>query len=201
MIELLPEQLFGKGLHRECYVHPDNDNLCIKVVVLRGEEETRREQAYYKLLQKKNIAWDMLPQFHGVVETNMGPGAVFDLIRDPDGPVAKTLEHYLESAELTLDNYQGIKQSLMLLKDYLIAQNVMTMTIKPKNIVYQRRDAHQGLCIIIDNIGNSDVIAISSHSRYFGQKKIMRKWTRFIAYLHKHYADNPSLQRILAELT
>lgn len=201
MIELLPEQLFGKGLHRECYVHPDNDSLCVKVVVLRGEEETRREQAYYNFLQKKNIAWDMLPQFHGVVETNMGQGAVFDLIRDPQGSVAKTLEHYLKSAELTQDNYQGIQQSLLLLKDYLIAQNVMTMTIKPKNIVYQRQDAAHGLCIIIDNIGNSDVIAISSYSRYFGRKKIMRKWARFIAHLRKHHADNQPLLTLLDELS
>ena len=200
MIELQPEQLFGKGLHRECYVHPDNDELCVKIVVLRGEEETRREQAYYKFLQKKTISWEMLPKFHGVIDTNLGDGAVFDLIRDPDGLVSKTLEYYLESAELTQENYQGVKQALVLLKNYLITQNVMTMTIKPKNIVYQRQGSEHGLCIIIDNIGNSDIIPISSYSRYFGYKKIMRKWTRFIAHLHKDYSDNLPLQELLGSL-
>ena len=116
MIELQENQLVGKGLHREVYVHPDDSSLCVKVVVLRGEEETRREQAYYKLLQRRNIVWDMLPQFYGVVETNKGEGAVFELIRDVDGSVSKTLEYYLQSAQLTEQYSQGIQHSLQLLK-------------------------------------------------------------------------------------
>lgn len=198
MIELQASQLVGKGLHRECYVHPDDDNLCIKVVVNRGEEETRREQAYYKFLQKRNVIWEMLPKFYGEVDTNLGSGAVFDLIRDADGSVSKTLEHYIESPQLTEVNFQGLLQSLLSLKEYLITQNIMTMTIKPKNIVYKKQEAQSGLCIIIDNIGNSDLLSISSYSRFFGRKKINRKWTKFITSMQKHYPDNQSLHRILA---
>lgn len=198
MIELQENQLVGKGLHREVYVHPDDSSLCVKVVVLRGEEETRREQAYYKLLQRRNIVWDMLPQFYGVVETNKGEGAVFELIRDVDGSVSKTLEYYLQSAQLTEQYSQGIQHSLQLLKDYLLSQNIITMTIKPKNIVYKKQDEQSGLCVIIDNIGNSDIVPLSSYSSFFGRKKIMRKWTRFIASMAKHYPDNQPLQIILS---
>ncbi len=200
MIELAPEAMIGKGLHRECYVHPDDDNKCIKVVVLRGEEETRREQAYYRLLQKKAIDWRLLPKFYGVVATSLGDGAVFDLIRDHAGPVAKPLDHYLENEALTQSNLKGLTSALIELKAYLIEQNVMTMTLKPKNIVYQRINEQQGNAIIIDNIGNSDAIAISSHCRYFGRKKIERKWARFIKLLQRDYADNQAVQAMLTDI-
>ncbi|KKN06221.1 hypothetical protein LCGC14_1079420, partial [marine sediment metagenome] len=70
MLELTSESLVGKGLHREVHVHPNDSSKCVKVVVLRGEEETRREQAYYHFLQRKNIEWVSLPRFYGNEETN-----------------------------------------------------------------------------------------------------------------------------------
>jgi hypothetical protein len=194
MIELKPEAMIGKGLHRECYVHPDNLDRCIKVVILRGEKETRREQAYYKFLQKRQITWEMLPKFHGVEPTSMGPGAVFDLVRDADGEVGKTFDHYFKSFELTEQNIQGLLASLQALKAYLFRQNIITMTIKPKNIIYQRHDEQTGTAIIIDNIGDSSAIPISSYSRYFGKTKMTRRWHKFIAMLQKDYPENNLLQ-------
>tara|TARA_R110002111_G_scaffold200094_5_gene265500 strand:+ start:2032 stop:2637 length:606 start_codon:yes stop_codon:yes gene_type:complete len=194
MIELKPEGMIGKGLHRECYVHPDNANRCIKVVVLRGEEETRREQAYYKFLQKRQISWEMLPQFYGVEATSMGPGAVFDLVRDADGNVGQTFEHYFESVELTEKNLVGLVGSLQALKSYLFRHNIITMSIKPKNIIYQRQDDKTGTAVIIDNIGNSDAIPIGSYCRYFGKLKMTRKWDKFVKLLKKDYPDNHPLQ-------
>ena len=194
MIELKPETMIGKGLHRECYAHPDNPNRCIKVVVLRGEEETRREQAYYKFLQKRQITWEMLPKFYGVEATSMGPGAVFDLIRDADGEVGKTFEYYFESAELTEKNLIGLLTSLQALKTYLFSQNIITMSIKPKNIIYQRQDERSGVAVIIDNIGNSDAIPLASYCRTFGKIKMTRKWNKFIALLQKDYSENSLLQ-------
>ena len=172
--------MVGKGFHRECYVHPDNERLCIKVVVNGDDKEVRREQAYYHFLQKRDIAWDMLPKFHGEVETNLGPGAVFDLIRDADGQVSRTLQQCIDAESIAVLNRQGLQQSLQRLREYLLAENIITMTIKPKNIAYQQRDNQSSVCILIDNIGNSDFIPISSYSRFFGRRKIMRKWARFM---------------------
>lgn len=200
MIELKAENMIGRGLHRECYVHPDDESKCIKVVVLRGEEETRREQAYYKFLQKRNISWQHLPQFYGNVETQKGPGAVFDLIRDHDAQVAKTLEHYLESAQLTQQLTSDLTQALLDLKAYLVDQNVITMNLKPKNIVYRQQLEQPGQLIIIDNIGNSDVVPICDYSRFFGRKKIERKWTRFQTLLQQAYPQNSALQSLLQTL-
>ncbi|WP_273178984.1 MULTISPECIES: YrbL family protein [Methylophaga] len=178
MLELSPATLVGKGLHREVHVHPDDDSKCVKVVVLRGKEETRREQAYYRFLQRRNIDWISLPQFYGNEETNMGPGAVFDLIRDDDRQVSKTLAFYLDNLSSTPELVESISQALIKLKRDLLEQNIITMTLKPKNMVLQLRN--DGVrCLIIDNIGNSDIVPISSYVRFFGRKKIERKWGKF----------------------
>ena len=200
MIELKTEMMIGKGLHRECYIHPYNADRCIKVVVLRGEEETRREQAYYQFLQKRQIGWEMLPKFYGVEETSMGAGAIFDLVRDADGEVGKTFDVYFGSSVLTEQNLQGLIKSLQALKVYLFRHNIITMSIKPKNIIYQRQDEQNGVAVIIDNIGNSEVIPISSYYRYFGKIKMTRKWNKFIALLKKDYPENSLLQSQLMHL-
>ena len=91
MIEINSSDIVGKGLHRECHAHPEDNNLCIKVAVNENIKETLREQKYYLFLKKRGISWDMLPKFYGNIETNMGPGAVFDLIRNHDAVSLKRL--------------------------------------------------------------------------------------------------------------
>jgi len=193
MINLKPTMMIGKGLHRECFTHPDSDHLCIKVVTNGNQQETEREQHYYQLLEKRDISWDMLPKFHGNLDTNMGDGAVFDLIRDHDQNTSKTLEFYLNDVQRFDEIADEILAALQNLKNYLIRENIITMSIKPKNILFQKQQNGAGKIIIIDNIGNSDFFPISSYSRYFGQKKILRKWSNFKNLLRKHYADSPAV--------
>ena len=142
----------------------------------------------------------MLPQFYGVEPTSMGPGAVFDLVRDTDGQVGKTFEYYFESTELTEQNIEGLITALQALKTYMFNQNIITMSIKPKNIIYQRQNEQKGTAVIIDNIGNSDAIPIASHCRAFGKIKMTRKWNKFITLLKRDYPENGRLQAEISKL-
>lgn len=179
MITISPETMVGKGLHRECFIHPDDENKCIKIVVNGNQQETCREQSYYKFLEKRKISWAMLPRFYGNVETNMGLGAVFDLIRDHDGMVSNSLEHYLAKKEYISQNKPNILLALANLKLYLLENNIISMTIQPKNILYQLNKDTSGTLHIVDNVGNADFIPIASYCYYFGNKKMSRRWTRF----------------------
>ena len=85
MLLLENSKLVGRGLHRECYEHPESADLCVKVVVACNSDENRREASYYTRLSRRGISWDMLARFHGLVETDLGEGAVFQLVRDHDG--------------------------------------------------------------------------------------------------------------------
>lgn len=120
----------------------------------------------------------MIPRFYGEVETNLGIGSVFDLILDPDGTPSQTLGYYLstdQQRELYIDS---LSNSLHSLKEYLLRQRIITMTLKPKNILCQKRPSLRFRLFLVDNMGNSDFISICNYSRYFAEKKIRRKWKR-----------------------
>ena len=197
MLLLNASDFVGKGLHRECYVHPNDEQRCIKVVVAGDLSESKREQSYYKLLQKRGISWNILPRFHGVIETNLGAGAVFDLIRDYDGNISKTLEYYLSSEQLDSAENPGISQAISAFKKELYRQSIITMTLSPKNIMYKKTGPNEGRLVLIDNIGNSDFIPICSYIDSLAKKKITRKLLRFDQTVLKMCAHNDGLQQYL----
>jgi hypothetical protein len=197
MLELDPHALVGKGLHRECFVHPEDPSRCIKIVVAGTGNENRREQAYYNALARRGVSLDMLPRFHGMVPTSLGEGAVFDLVRDYDNRISLTLGHYLESEKLTSAHAVALRRALQALKDYLLEQRIITMTLKPKNILFQLLTAETGKLVIVDNIGNSDFFPIANYSRRLARWKIQRKWRRFLHNMRKDYATNRALKQVL----
>jgi len=198
MVHIDKSALIGKGHHRECYQHPEVNNLCIKVDAPGNPKENRREKKYYRYLVNRGICWDMIPAFHCVIETNMGPGSVFDLILDEEGAASKSLQHYLSSDNKTAAFYDRLSASLHALKDYMLQQRIVPMTLKPKNILCKKLDCGDFRLFIIDNIGNSDFIPICNYSRYLARRKILRKWQRFEDGILKTYRHDPALQQMLA---
>ncbi|MCW8195396.1 hypothetical protein F6455_11410 [Proteobacteria bacterium 005FR1] len=194
---LTDDHFIGRGLHRECYIHPNNPDLCIKVVYNGGSEESRRERSYYAHLQRRRINWSQLPRFHGELKTSRGRGAVFDLIRDFDAQVSRTLESYLVDPKLTQQYESSLADGLMSLRTYLIEQRIITMTIKPKNILFRRSAQDKGALYIVDNIGSADFIPISNYVDALAVRKIMRKWQRFERDLLRRYPENTALRAIL----
>ncbi len=190
--------LVGRGLHRNCYVHPRERDKCIKIVVAGDLVETRREKAYYRLLAGRNNSWRNLARYYGETETTAGRGAVFELIRDDNGAVSKTLQHYLESAhgnESIIDELTAATQELY---TYMLTEKVITMTLKAKNICYQRKskDASSGgRLVLVDNIGHSDFIPLCNHVDYLAVKKIRRRWLNFSQSILKTCENNPALNR------
>ena len=175
MLTLESSALIGSGLRRECYFHPEDENKCIKVVVSGDHKETRREQSYYRLLEKRNISWKMLARFYGNVDTNLGEGAVFDLIRDFNGKISKTLEHYISAYSETDPISQYLRRALPQLKQYLLKWKIVTMSLKPQNIVYKRAHESKGFLVVIDNIGNSDFIPICNYVDWMAKRKIRKR--------------------------
>jgi hypothetical protein len=200
MLTLDSSQLIGRGLRRECYFHPEDDTRCIKVVVAGDHKETVREQSYYRLLEKRGISWDMLARFYGNMETNRGPGAIFELIRDYTGAVSNTLEYYFSNAHESELDYRLLTRLLPVLKQYLLQWKIVTMSIRPQNIVYKRINPAEAKLVIIDNIGNSDFIPICNYVGRMAIRKINRKWRRFEITLRQEYPQNRSIMQMLKEM-
>lgn len=190
-LQLKPEHLIGKGWHRECYLHPENNTLCIKVVVHGNDRETKREQAYYRQLEKSLTDWRYLSRFHGNVETNMGNGAVFDLIRDANGEVARPLAYYLEDSERFSQHEKSLRAALRALKAYQLQNQILTMSLKPKNILAQQTQDKDMAMFIIDNLGYAERVPFARLFSSLGKAKIRRKWQRFGILLNKMYPHLP----------
>ena len=187
----------GAGLHRECYLHPEDERLCVKVIVAGNSDENRREARYYSRLSARGISWDMLARFHGLVETSRGEGAVFGLIRDYEGSISRPLNEYLENPALGAQCQATLPRALPALKTYLLENRIVTMTLKAKNILVQRTGADQGRLVIVDNVGNSDFIPLSHYVGALGRLKIRRKWRRFENDLLQRYPEIPALREAL----
>ncbi len=191
--------LIGRGRHRECYKHPEDQNLCIKITVKDSPLEIKRGKKYYRHLQKHGISWEMISRYHGDVETDLGQGAVFDLIMDHDGTVAKSLEYYLSSDEQTEKYFSSLSDALCRLKKYLLQNRIVTMDIKPYNILCQMDASGIARLVLIDNIYNSEFIPVSNYCRFFAKRKIDRKWQRFEDSLLNAFNGNKALARMLKE--
>jgi len=201
MVTLDSSYLIGRGLRRECYFHPADGNKCIKIVVAGDHKETAREQSYYRLLDKRNISWQMVARFYGNVETNRGEGAVFELIRDHNKAVSRTLQDYFSANDETDLDYQDLARALLLLKRYLLKWKILTLALKPQNIVYKKINESEGILVVIDNIGNSDFIPICNYVNWMAAQKIRRKWQRFEDSIEKDYSRNRALQQMVANLS
>ncbi len=197
MITLSEDDFLARGMHRDCYVHPEDDRLCIKISLRGDVRETEREIAYYGHLDRRKVSWEMLPRYHGTVETNRGPGAVFDLIRDADGAVSTTLEQYLVDPDPPAEMAEDLARAFRALKAYLLGNRIITRTIKAKNLVYKRAAAGRGRLVVIDNIGNTEFVPYCNYVAVFARKKISRKWRQFEADLLKHYPGNDLVRRMV----
>lgn len=186
ILELDPALFIGKGKHREVYAHPGDQSLCVKIVRDGFLKESLREQSYYRVLQKRNISWQVLPRFHGSVNTNLGEGAVFDLVRDFDGAVSKTLEHYLSSA-LDAALTASLESALQVLKARMLEEVIIPMGLKSRNILYQRSSCEQAELVIVDDIGCSEVLPLALYFKSLARRKILRKWQRFETELLRDY--------------
>lgn len=193
MLALSPELLIGRGLHRECYIHPENQSRCIKVVIQGDDVETQREQSYYRFLEKRLTDWTALPRFHGNLATNLGPGAVFDLIRNDNKDISIPISTYLEDVDNFHRHTEDIASAFRAFQSYQLKHNIQTMSLKPWNLVYRLNKSGQGKIYLIDSLGNSDFIPLCSYSKFLGSKKILRKWAKFKALIERHYPDRADI--------
>jgi len=186
MIVLDESGLVGTGYHRQCFEDPRDSGRCIKVVIKGTGAENRREESFYRILNRKNISWAGIPRYYGKVQTDRGEGMVFDLIRDADGSPSRTLESYLSDPDARPGPHE-LQRLLNELRQYLLENGITTMTIKPANIVLQKRTADPDRLVIIDNLGCSEVLPLSYHIRFFARRKTNRRFDRFETKLWQQY--------------
>jgi PhoP regulatory network protein YrbL len=191
MIQLSQKDYIGEGEIRVCYEHPQDESLCIKVP--RPEitrKYTFKEILYFKKLAKRNksrYAYPFYSDFYEEVETNLGLGQVFDLVRDEtNGAISKTLEYYLTKSNVISE--EKLEQALGILKQQMTKHKVFTRDLRARNICCKLKKDDTIELVIIDGIGHRDFFPLADWFHYFSKKKVGRTFTKW-------YFDNIDEQR------
>lgn len=143
---------FAKGGYRHCYVHPDDADLCVKVVAraedARCHDAQQREIADCTWLKKHwaGAMSDRIPAFEGLVETDRGVGIVMGLCRDFDGRISLDLARLIRERGLTPSLSRAVDE----LKQWLREQRLLICDSSPKNVIAVRIDDDDWKLVIIE---------------------------------------------------
>ena len=162
---------FARGSRRLCYVHPDDPDLCVKVVADAEDERCLREQGRdiegYRRLRASgsDAVFDRIPAIEEVVDTDLGKGIVMRLYRDPDGRISRNLAQVIQEHGLT----PSLTRAIEALKRWLRKERLLTRDTAPYNVVAVRSGDGGWRLMIIEGWANR---------RY-----------RWLAWLHPLVAD------------
>ncbi len=196
----------GSGDHRDVYVHPNDNRKCIKVMRSKhannsGEKKYQigvmREHAYYNVLARRGISYNHIARYHGEIWINYNQhtqlASVFDLIRNDSGEISKTLDTELCRDEVDTDKLADAMHELYV---YLLRYKIIS-GFKMKNILVQHTRHAPPKCIMVDNIGNSDFIPICDYVDWLADRKIERRWRKFISKSLIKNRHNPAITQTM----
>ncbi len=144
---------FAKGGKRHCYVHPDDDTLCVKVPADADDKRSHLEQSLdledYASLKKfgSNAVFDHIPEIRGVIDTDLGAGIVMHLYRDADGQIARNLSDLVKEKGLTPPLIEAIDE----LKQWLRKQRLLTRDAGPHNVLAVHLGGDKWKLIIVED--------------------------------------------------
>lgn len=200
IIQLDDSLLYGQGSHKKCFLHPHNKNLCIKIAYNEGgQKDLIREINYIDVLKRRHKDYSILPKYFGKVNTNLGTGYVFEIIRDYNNGRTQTLEDFITDLNLFSQNYSLIVSLLKELKEKLYKNEIITMVLFPENILFQKTDENTYSVRIVNDMGSAVLIPLEYHFKYFAHTKILRRWKMFLDVLRNKYASHLS-EKLIEEI-
>ena len=200
MIELSEKHYISEGLARVCYRHPENSNYCIKIGKPEVEiEHLYKEINYFKKLKNKNRSkfdYQFYADYHGEIETNLGTGFIYDLIKDEiTNEVSLTLRHYLEMQPSPISD-EDLVLALGRLKNEMIRHKVFVGDLRARNLCCKKLKNNIIELIVIDGIGHRDFFPFADYSTYFARKKVERRFLK--SNLHSLEAQRQLIKRLRA---
>lgn len=193
MVSLSAQHFVAEGTDRKCFRYPGEAQLCIKILhPERRSGRFWREVKYYSSLRRRNADFQHLSGYHGLIDTNLGKGAVFELVLDDDGRVSKSLAYYLTQNDRQFNEW--VADEIESLKQNLYQQWIVFHDLNPTNILVKRLSFDEFHLVVVDGIGHNHFVPLANYSRSFARKKITRVWNRRYA---QWYSAWPSVLRQL----
>lgn len=176
------DSLIGRGNKRDCHVHPDHPDLCIKVARDPERWEECHQQSvvewyYLSHLQQREIPFDHLVACHGWVQTNRGIGLVLERVRDEKGSTAPTLGQALASGSI---DHADALTLLARLKAWALKHAVVITDFSTKNLILRHRNGRREL-VLVDGIGSRRAewkFTLYQTFAFLSRRKTRRQWKR-----------------------
>ena len=138
------ERIINKGARRLCMIHPENPDLCIKVAMYyKHVKQLQRDLYAYKAVYP-HIS-EFLPFYcDELVDTNLGPGLVCEIVKDDDGTNSRMLIDYVNSRNLNKRTYT----QLAVFAKKVLEHNIPFYDMNPNNFLVQIKNGKQRLLYI-----------------------------------------------------
>ncbi len=176
---VLTEKL-GSGGERDCYIHPDNKKLCVKVnrPGVIGRRQNLIDWTYYKSLSARNIASPHIPACHAWINTDKGIGLVTDRICRADFSAAPSVLEALHSGEISLNQATTLINTLF---EYMISHNVVVVDYHPDHFILSEQPDSSVVVAIVDGLGTRHLgfrFWLRTHIHAYGRKKTRAVWKK-----------------------
>ena len=153
----------------------------------RGFDDQRKELKAYRQLSRRCFGdWTHVPRCHGAVDTDQGIGIVTDLHRDWHGGFPRNLEELLPvapAAPVALAAAGGptgaLGAAIDEFKAWLRHTRFLSRDLLPHNIIAVAMSPDCYRLVIVDGIGNSELLPLSSWFDACARRKIERKIRKF----------------------
>ncbi len=188
----------GSGWKRDCYLHPDEPGLCIKVARdkpggarrLRerlsswaraentGDAHNRREWQAYGTFGAQLAPF--VPCYHGFIATSRGPGLVVELVRDAHGSPSAPLRDWLHDG--TQERGAALLDQFRIFFDMLATRDLWLMDLNLQNFMIQVTEDGTERPWLIDLkrlVDNKEIFQVPGWSTTLKRRKLARRIERF----------------------
>lgn len=182
MLILNKDLFIGEGGNRSVYDHPEEGNLCIKILHTNCGSEPlhcqKREINVYKKIERRRIPSNHFAKYLGTVDTNLGRGYVYEKVMDYDGKVSTDLYSYLSSLS---ERNEEILEALRELGKFVVRERIFFGDPREGNILYQKTSEKSYELVIVDGLGDHVFISVSQWIPSVERSRIMKKWNAYLA--------------------
>lgn len=210
LLRLKDAEPLTQGRSRLIFAHPHDPDLLVKVlnpqVVDRrfgsGTKWYKRRRragrflSYARELQEHlavRAACDEHPPFLqrivGLAETDLGLGLVSEAIRDREGNLAPTLARLIEIHRFDAEAQAALATCL----EKILESDVIVSDLNLGNFVYTDADDHSPRFVLIDGIGNNNILPFKAMSRRLNQRSKRGRFAKLHARIEraKRQFDHP----------
>lgn len=180
-------EIIGEGTRRICYAYPGDPSRCIKIpkAGANGNKQQLREVRFYEYLARRKVPTDCIPAYLGTIETDQGPGYVYEAIRDADGSISSLYVEVIK--QLAQQSPDTLRDILAQLEQYFFDNLIVFYDVNPYNIVCRRDSAGVLHPYVIDGLGDTVAIPVLNYSKKLLRQKIRRRWTRLLNHLRRKH--------------